>query len=95
MLPSWASRWMKAFLDGLAALPETKNRALLLQSVTGMEDVFETYDTGELEDFYTDVVEKSPAGRTWMAWKYDLLTARVEHLAQTDAAMDLYAGPAT
>ena len=85
----------QAFCDGLAALPETENRTVLLQSVTGLEDSFETYDTGILKDFYTDVVKNSPTAVSWMAWKYDALSARVEHLAQTDAGMDLYAGPVT
>ena len=83
------------FLAGLDAMPATENRDLLLQSVTGMEDIFETYDTGELADFYAGVVEKSPLAVTWMTWKYGLLAERVEHLARTDAALDLYAGPAT
>ena len=83
------------FLAGLDAMPATENRDLLRQSVTGIEDIFETYDTGELADFYAGVVEKSPLAVTWMTWKYSLLAERVEHLAQTDAAMDLYAGPAT
>ena len=30
-----------------------------------------------------------------MTWKYELLQDRVDHLAQTDAALDLYAGPIT
>ena len=84
-----------AFLEGLSALPETENRTLLLQSVTGMEDIFETYDTSTLSDFYTGVVEQSPTAVKWMIWKYGLLADRVEHLAQTDAALDLYAGPVT
>ena len=75
------------FLAGLDAIPATENRDLLRQSVTGMEDIFETYDTGELSDFYAGVVEKSPLAVTWMTWKYDLLASRVEHLAQTDAAL--------
>ena len=83
------------FLAGLDDMPATENRDLLLQSVTGMEDIFETYDTGELADFYAGVVEKSPLAVTWMTWKYGLLAERVEHLARTDAALDLYAGPAT
>ena len=85
----------QAFCAGLAALPETENRTVLLQSVTGLEDSFEIYDTGILKDFYTDVVKNSPTAVSWMAWKYDALSARVEHLAQTDAGMDLYAGPVT
>lgn len=48
------------FLAALDAMPATENRELLLQSVTGMEDIFETYDTRELSDFYTGVVESSP-----------------------------------
>ena len=84
-----------AFLEGLSALPETENRTLLLQSVSGLEDIFETYDTSILSDFYTGVVEQSPTAVKWMTWKYGLLADRVEHLAQTDAALDLYAGPAT
>ena len=83
------------FLAGLSAMPETENRKLLLQSVAGLEDVFETYDTGELADFYTGVVKTSPLAMEWMTWKYGLLAERVEHLSQTDAALDLYAGPAT
>nr|WP_325244469.1 hypothetical protein [uncultured Oscillibacter sp.] len=85
----------QAFCDGLAALPETENRTVLLQSVTGLEDSFETYDTGILKDFYTAVVKNSPTAVSWMAWKYDALSARVKHLAQTDAGIDLYAGPVT
>ena len=83
------------FLAGLDAMPATENRDLLLQSVTGMEDIFETYDAGELSDFYAGVVEKSPTAGKWMTWKYGLLADRVAHLAETDAAMDLYAGPVT
>lgn len=83
------------FLEGLSALPETENRTMLLQSVTGLEDIFETYDTGVLSDFYAGVVERSPLAADWMTWKYSLLAGRVEHLARIDAALDLYAGPAT
>jgi hypothetical protein len=85
----------QAFCDGLEELPETENRALLLQSVTDLEDSFETYDTGILKEFYTDVVKASPTAASWMAWKYDALSERVEHLARTDDGMDLYAGPVT
>ena len=83
------------FLAGLSALPETENRMLLLQSVTGLEDIFETYDPGVLSDFYAGVVERSPLAVDWMTWKYGLISERVEHLARNDAALDLYAGPAT
>lgn len=85
----------QAFCNGLSALPETENRTVLLQSVTGLENIFETYDTGILKEFYTDVVENSQAAVSWTAWKYDTLSSRVDHLARTDAGMDVYAGPVT
>ena len=85
----------QAFCNGLSALPETENRSILLQSVTGQEDIFETYDTSVLKEFYTDMVENSTTAVSWMAWKYDALSARVDHLARTDAGMDVYAGPVT
>ena len=83
------------FLAGLAALPRTEERELLLQSVIGLENTFETYDTGELAGFYQSVTEGDPLAQRWLAWKYGLLRGRVEHLADTGAALDLYAGPAT
>lgn len=85
----------ESFLDGLAALPETENRAVLLQSVTGLENTFAAYDTGILKEFYADVVQASSTVSSWMAWKYDALSDRVDHLARTGAGMDLYAGPVT
>lgn len=85
----------QTFCGGLEAMPETENRVALLQSVTGLEDIFETYDTSSLKNFYTDVVKTSPTAVSWMVRKYDLLAKRVDHLARTDAGMDLYAGPAT
>ena len=85
----------QAFCNGLSALSETENRTVLLQSVTGLENIFETYDTGILKEFYTDVVENSQTAVSWMAWKYDTLSSRVDHLARTDAGMDVYAGPVT
>lgn len=84
-----------AFHRGLAAMPPTEHRDALLPAVAGAEDILEDYDTDILADFYADVVKSSPLAQKWMTWKYDLLASRVAHLAQTDAAMDLYAGPAT
>lgn len=85
----------EAFLAGLDALPDTENRALLRPYVTGLENTLEGYDTGELTAFYQDLMKGDTLAQSWMAWKYDLLQARVDHLAQTGAALDLYAGPIT
>lgn len=83
------------FQTGLAALPDTENRELLRQSVVGLENTLEDYDTGELTDFYQSLMEGDRLAQSWMAWKYELLQERVDHLAQTGAALDLYAGPIT
>ena len=83
------------FLVGLDALPDTENRALLRPYVTGLENTLEGYDTGELTDFYQNLMEGDSLAQSWMAWKYDLLQDRVDHLAQTGAALDLYVGPIT
>lgn len=83
------------FIAGLSELPPSELRDFLFQTATDMEDIFETYETKNLMDFYTDIVSASPLAIKWMTWKYDLLSHRVEHLAETDAAMDLYAGPTT
>ena len=68
---------------------------MLLQAVAGLENTFEAYDTDELANFYQSVIEGDLLAQRWLAWKYDLLQGRVEHLADTGAALDLYAGPAT
>ena len=83
------------FLAGLDALPDTENRVLLRPYVTGLENTLEGYDTGELTDFYQNLMEGDSLAQSWMAWKYDLLQDRVDHLAQTGAALDLYVGPIT
>lgn len=83
------------FLEGLAALSDTENRELLRQSVAGLENTLEDYDTQELTNFYQSIMAGDSLAQGWMAWKYDLLQGRVDHLAQTGAALDLYVGPIT
>ena len=79
------------FLTGLEALPDTENRTILRQYVTGLENTLEGYDTQELTNFYQSLMAGDSLAQSWMAWKYDLLQERVDHLAQTGAALDLYA----
>ena len=76
-----------------AALRE--NRELLRQSVAGLENTLEGYDTQELTNFYQSLMAGDSLAQSWMAWKYDLLQERVDHLAQTGAALDVYVGPIT
>nr|WP_317325539.1 hypothetical protein [uncultured Flavonifractor sp.] len=84
------------FQAGLTTLPYTEDRDLLRQSTEGMENIFAGYDTGrELTGFYRQVMKEDPVAQEWMAWKYRLLQGRVDHLARTGAAMDLYVGPIT
>lgn len=83
------------FLEGLAARSDTENRELLRQSVAGLENTLEDYDTQELTNFYQSIMAGDSLAQSWMEWKYALLQERVDHLAQTGAALDLYAGPIT
>lgn len=83
------------FLEGLAARSDTENRELLRQSVAGLENTLEDYDTQELTNFYQSIMAGDSLAQSWMEWKYALLQERVDHLAQTGAALHLYAGPIT
>ena len=56
------------FQTGLAALPDTENRELLRQSVVGLENTLEDYDTGELTNFYQSLMEGDRLAQSWMAW---------------------------
>lgn len=84
-----------SFLEGLSRRPAGESRDILIASAAGLEDIFETYDTGELSEFYKGVVSSSPLASRWMEWKYGLLSSRTAHLAEKDAALTLYAGPIT
>lgn len=83
------------FVSGLAMLPDTGYRAALLEAARAAENVFDGYDTDALSDFYAERVSSSPAAQRIMRWKYSLLQGRVDHLAETGAALDFYAGAAT
>lgn len=83
------------FLTGLDTLPDTENREILHQSVEGLDNIFTHYDTGELTAFYQNLMAGDSLAQSWTEWKYKLLQDRVDHLAQTGAALDLYAGPIT
>lgn len=80
------------FQDKLASQPPGELRDALAEAAAGMEDIYGDYDLERLSQFYQGRVADSPLASRWMAWKYRLLEPRLEHLAQTGAAMDLYAG---
>ena len=83
------------FSERLAGLPDFSNQDSLQEAVSGMTDIFETYDVQALAARYVSLVENSPLAVQWMTAKYEKVGARVAHLASADAALDLYAGPAT
>lgn len=85
----------EAFLAGLEDLPRTQHSDRLRDTAAGMENFYETFDLEGLTAFYQYQVRKSPLAVSWMTEKYRLLEERVDHLAQTGAAMDFYAGPMT
>ncbi|MDE7414982.1 MAG: hypothetical protein K2N44_01475 [Lachnospiraceae bacterium] len=59
------------------------------------DNVFVGYDTGKLAAFYSDIVKESPMAIRWVERKYALLQPRAEHLAESGAALDFYAGDIT
>lgn len=81
------------FRAGLAVRPESELRDALIEAADGMENIYRDCDLEGLSQFYQKTVGKSPLAAEWMAWKYRLLEGRVEHLSETGAAMDFYAGP--
>lgn len=83
----------EAFQAGVATQYPDGIRDTLAATAAGMENIYEDYDLASLSRFYQSRVGNSPVASDWMAWKYRLLEPRMEHLAQTGAAMDLYAGP--
>ena len=60
-----------------------------------MTNVYAGYDLSVLVTRYQQLLSASPTASAWMTAKYQALEQRVDHLAQTGAAMDLYAGPMT
>ena len=83
----------EAFRDRLTAQTPGELRDALAEAAAGMENIYADYDLTSLSRFYQEQVKESPLASGWMAWKYRLLEPRAAHLAQTGAAMDLYAGP--
>lgn len=59
------------------------------------ENIFAGYDTQSLAAFYTGIVGESQTAVRWIEKKYSLLQTRAEHLAESGAALDHYAGNAT
>lgn len=83
------------FLSELRRQPRSWERDTLLDAATGLENIYERYDTAALSEFYQNQVKESSLAVKWMARKYEQAADRVSHLADTGAALDLYAGPIT
>lgn len=83
------------FITGLNEMQQTENRDVLLEAVTGMTDEFDDFDVNSLSQYYESMVEESPTAVRWMQSKYEKLSARIAELAESNASLDLYAGPMT
>lgn len=84
-----------SFIAGLNEMQQTENRDILLEAVTGITDKFDGFDTNSLSQYYESMVEESPTAVRWMQSKYEKLSARIAELAESNASLDLYAGPMT
>lgn len=85
----------QTFIDTLTKMPQTDNRDLLAASVSELDNLFEYYDVNSLSQYYEKQVTESPLAVRFIQRKYSKVTERTEHLAETEAALDLYAGPMT
>lgn len=84
------------FVQALEQRPRSEYEDAVLDAAARGENVFDGYDLGSLCGCYQDgVLLGSPWAQAKMAEKYALLASRQTHLAETQAALDLYAGPAT
>lgn len=83
------------FVEGLAQRPATSVQEALSQVTGEMTNIYADYDLSGLVTRYQQLLSASPTASAWMTAKYQALEQRVDHLAQTGAAMDLYAGPMT
>ena len=83
-----------AFLESLSGMERTKYQDIILNQGQEAANVFASYDTAELTEFYSYWLGDFLA-EDWIARKYEKLSIRAGHLAQTGAALDLYAGPIT
>lgn len=82
------------FTAALEARSRSDYEDAILSAAQAGENVFETYDLENLCYYYQDqFLSSSPWAGAQMAKKYEKLADRQAHLAQTQAALDLYAGP--
>lgn len=84
------------FVEGVRAMPKGEARDNALAVAEGAAPFYENLRVeDELLPYYQSMVKESPAAMAIMAWKYGLLQGRVDHLAETGADMDFYAGAIT
>lgn len=85
-----------AFVQALEQRPPSEYGSAVLDAARTGENIFETFQLDKLCAYYQNgVLQHSPWAQEKMAEKYAKLAPRQAHLAQTQAALDLYAGPAT
>lgn len=83
------------FVAGLGEIPQTENGDILAGAVADMTDTFDDFDVDSLSQYYESMVAESPTAVHWMQSKYEKLSARIAELAESNASLDLYAGPMT
>lgn len=89
-------RMDEAFVQALEQQPPSEYGSAVLDAARTGENIFETFQLDKLCAYYQNgVLQHSPWAQEKMAEKYAKLAPRQAHLAQTQAALDLYAGPAT
>ncbi|MDY6306816.1 MAG: hypothetical protein SPL71_01945 [Oribacterium sp.] len=80
----------------LDTLPSSDIKADVEYIAEHIRPIYGTYDVeSELTGYYTNIVSKSPKAVSMLEKKYAAVQGQVDHLAEIEADMDLYAGPVT
>lgn len=83
------------FLAALAERAETPNEEVLLEAARAAENVFDGYSAADLGSAVVEKISSSSIATHLMTIKYELLETRVDDLAKSEAALDVYVGPVT
>lgn len=85
----------EAFVEGFAQLPWTEEKEELLDFLRQMDNTLEHYDSEGQRWMYGELLRDSALSAALMDRKLQQAAERAEHLSETGAAMDFFAGPVT
>ncbi len=85
----------EACVEGFAQVSWTEGKEELLEFLRQMDNTLEHYDSNGQRQMYGEFLQDAPLSAALMDRKLQQVAERAEHLAETGAAMDFFAGPVT